>query len=29
METDLRPDGMKPHGAETYFDYLVGEVIRE
>lgn len=29
METDLRPDGMRPHGAETYFDYLVGEVIRE
>jgi hypothetical protein len=29
METDLRPDGVKPHGAETYYDYLVGEVIRE
>lgn len=29
METDLRPDGLKPHGAETYYDYLVGEVIRE
>jgi len=29
METDLRPDGTRPHGAETYFDYLVGEVIRE
>jgi len=29
METDLRPDGLRPHGAETYFDYLVGEVIRE
>jgi hypothetical protein len=29
METDLRPDGMRPHGAETYYDYLVGEVIRE
>jgi len=29
LETDLRPDGMRPHGAETYYDYLVGEVIRE
>jgi len=29
METELRPDGMRPHGAETYYDYLVGEVIRE
>lgn len=29
METDLRPDGQRPHGAETYFDYLVSEVIRE
>jgi len=29
METDLRPDGMRPHGAETYYDYLVSEVIRE
>jgi hypothetical protein len=29
METDLRPDGMRPHGAETYYDYLVGEAIRE
>ncbi|MFM9025449.1 MAG: UvrB/UvrC motif-containing protein [Planctomycetaceae bacterium] len=29
METDLRPDGCRPHGAETYFDYLVGEVVRE
>ena len=29
METDLRPDGLRPNGAETYFDYLVGEVIRE
>ena len=29
METDLRPDGLRPHGAETYYDYLVGEVIRE
>ena len=29
METDLRPDGSRPNGAETYYDYLVGEVIRE
>jgi len=29
METDLRPDGDRPHGAETYFDYLVGEAVRE
>jgi hypothetical protein len=29
METEFRPDGKRPHGAETYYDYLVGEVIRE
>lgn len=29
METDHRPDGTRPHGAETYYDYLVGEAIRE
>ena len=29
METDLRPDGLRPNGAETYYDYLVSEVIRE
>ena len=29
METDLRPDGLKPNGAETYYDYLVSEAIRE
>jgi hypothetical protein len=29
METDLRPDGLRPNGAETYYDYLVGEVVRE
>jgi len=29
METEFRPDGVRPHGAETYYDYLVGEVIRE
>jgi hypothetical protein len=28
METDLRPDGLHTHGAETYFDYLVGEAVR-
>ncbi|MFM7206975.1 MAG: UvrB/UvrC motif-containing protein [Planctomycetaceae bacterium] len=29
METELRPDGQRPHGAETFYDYLVGEAIRE
>lgn len=29
METEFRPDGERPGGADTYFDYLVGEVIRE
>ncbi|MFM8633520.1 MAG: UvrB/UvrC motif-containing protein [Planctomycetia bacterium] len=29
MEVEHRPDGMRPHGAETYYDYLVGEAIRE
>ena len=29
METEFRPDGDRPGGAETYFDYLVGEAIRE
>jgi hypothetical protein len=29
METDLRPDGRRPNGAESYYDYLVGEAIRE
>jgi len=29
LETEFRPDGVRPHGAETYYDYLVGEVIRE
>jgi hypothetical protein len=28
METELRPDGQRPGGAETYYDYLVGEAIR-
>jgi len=29
LETEFRPDGERPGGAETYFDYLVGEAIRE
>jgi hypothetical protein len=29
METELRPDGMRPNGAETYYDYLVSEAVRE
>ena len=29
METEHRPDGDRPGGAETFFDYLVGEAIRE
>ena len=29
METSHRPDGARPNGAETYYDYLVGEAIRE
>lgn len=29
MEADFRPDGERPGGAETFFDYLVGEAIRE
>jgi len=29
METDLRPDGQRPGGAETYYDYLVSEAIRQ
>jgi hypothetical protein len=28
METEMRPDGQRPGGAETYYDYLVGEAIR-
>lgn len=28
METELRPDGLKPNGAETYYDYLVSEAIQ-
>src|SRR5260221_6739774 len=29
LETDGRPDGQHPGGAETYYDYLVAEAIRE
>lgn len=29
MEIEHRPDGARPHGAETFYDYLVGEVVRE
>jgi len=29
METEFRPDGIRPGGAETYYDYLVGEAIRD
>ncbi len=28
MDTELRPDGQRPGGAETYYDYLVGEAVR-
>jgi hypothetical protein len=27
LETTKRPDGTRPHGAETYFDYLVEQAI--
>ncbi len=29
METEHRPDGERPGGAETFFDYVVGEAVRE
>ena len=29
METDRRPDGKRPEGDETYFDFLVGLAIRD
>jgi tetratricopeptide (TPR) repeat protein len=29
LETDGRPDGQHPGGAETYYDYLIAEAIRE
>ncbi len=25
MEVDRRPDGFRPHGSETYFDYLISQ----
>lgn len=27
LETTGRPDGSRPHGAETYFDYLLGQQL--
>jgi hypothetical protein len=29
MEVSGRPDGTRPHGAETYYDYLVASAIAE
>lgn len=29
LETDARPDGSKPHGYESYYDYLVAAVVRD
>jgi len=29
METSGRPDGVRPKGFETYFDYLVSQTIRD
>jgi hypothetical protein len=29
LEVDKRPDGSRPHGAETYFDYLLAEAIHQ
>lgn len=29
METDARPDGTRPGGADTYFDYLLGLSVHE
>jgi len=29
MEVDGRPDGTRPQGAETYYDYLVAAAIQE
>jgi hypothetical protein len=29
MEMEGRPDGTRPEGSETYFDYLVGRVVKE
>ncbi len=27
LETERRPDGTRPHGAETYYDYLLAQAI--
>ncbi len=29
MEVEGRPDGYRPHGAETYYDYLLGQAMAE
>jgi len=29
METTGRPDGKRPHGEETYLDYLIGRVVAD
>lgn len=29
LEVDHRPDGQRPGGAETYFDYLIGESLHQ
>src|SRR6185437_12573749 len=29
LEVDHRPDGQRPGGAETYFDYLLGVAVHE
>ena len=29
MEVEGRPDGERPHGCDTYFDYLLGRVMHE
>ena len=27
LETTGRPDGVRPHGAESYYDYLIGQAL--
>ncbi len=29
MEVENRPDGTRPHGADTYYDYLVGQALHD
>lgn len=29
METAGRPDGSKPHGAESFYDYLIGRTVTD